>query len=397
MAETHEELLYHLGQLFVSKTSGSVVVIGATSYPLTDASVAYFMMFSERCRDLDPSSVNYYKVSSLTSSVVHELTNGEIVAIANDVSDRYRRASNVYKQLKDDILNDVITEFEQEDTAFYDAFDNEVPEGEDAASNWELEQYLAGLTFDQVADGATNKAFTGTEKTKLSGVAAGATQNQSDSTLKARANHTGEQAISTITGLQDALDALSAAITGKANASHTHSASDITGSKTSAFISDFTEAGQDAVGGALSSEFVYNDGANSISRRAPSFTNNASHSFVTTAAAANGFQLSSDRDAAVAYDVTVSSAVQIGVGTNVAGYVVLEVAATNSATAGDWQEVARVGTGQNIALALALSSTQTVTGTLASRVPAGYYARLRTVNTNGTPTYTYLNGQEVLL
>lgn len=182
----------------------------------------------------------------------------------------------------------------------------------------------------------------------------------------------------------------SAAITSinSALSSHTHTASQVT---------DFTEAAQDAVGGALSADFVYNDGANTIGKRAPEFTNNASRSFVTTAAAANGFQLSSDREAVVAYDVTVSSAVQIGVATNVAGYVMLEIAATNSATAGDWQEVARVGTGQNIGLALALSSTQAVSGTLAARVPAGYYARLRTVNSNGTPTYTYLNGQEVLL
>lgn len=44
------------------------------------------------------------------------------------------------------------------------------------------------------------------DKSKLDGVAAGATANSSDATLLARANHTGEQAISTVTGLQAALD-----------------------------------------------------------------------------------------------------------------------------------------------------------------------------------------------
>lgn len=61
-------------------------------------------------------------------------------------------------------------------------------------------------TFDDLTDGATNKAYTGTEKTKLDGIAVGATANSSDATLLARANHTGAQAISTITGLQTALD-----------------------------------------------------------------------------------------------------------------------------------------------------------------------------------------------
>jgi hypothetical protein len=45
------------------------------------------------------------------------------------------------------------------------------------------------------------------DKTKLDGIATAATANSSDATLLARANHTGSQAISTVTGLQTALDA----------------------------------------------------------------------------------------------------------------------------------------------------------------------------------------------
>lgn len=59
---------------------------------------------------------------------------------------------------------------------------------------------------DTITDGTTNKAFTATEKTKLAGVASGATANSTDAALLARANHTGAQAISTVTGLQTALD-----------------------------------------------------------------------------------------------------------------------------------------------------------------------------------------------
>jgi hypothetical protein len=51
---------------------------------------------------------------------------------------------------------------------------------------------------DTLTDGTTNKAFTTTERTKLAGVATGATANSSDATLLARANHTGTQPLSTI-------------------------------------------------------------------------------------------------------------------------------------------------------------------------------------------------------
>jgi len=55
--------------------------------------------------------------------------------------------------------------------------------------------------------GLSTEDYTTTEKNKLSGIASGATVNSSDATLLARANHTGTQAISTVIGLQVALDA----------------------------------------------------------------------------------------------------------------------------------------------------------------------------------------------
>lgn len=65
-----------------------------------------------------------------------------------------------------------------------------------------------------VLDNAT-ASYTTSEQTKLSGIAAGATANSTDATLLSRANHTGSQAISTVTNLQTTLD-------GKAAASHSH-------------------------------------------------------------------------------------------------------------------------------------------------------------------------------
>lgn len=51
--------------------------------------------------------------------------------------------------------------------------------------------------------------FNAADRTKLNGIASGATANDTDANLKNRANHTGSQAISTIAGLESALAAIS--------------------------------------------------------------------------------------------------------------------------------------------------------------------------------------------
>ena len=53
-------------------------------------------------------------------------------------------------------------------------------------------------------------AMTGAQVTKLNGIAAGATVNATDAQLRDRTSHTGEQPVSTVTGLQSALDAKAA-------------------------------------------------------------------------------------------------------------------------------------------------------------------------------------------
>lgn len=145
-------------------------------------------------------------------------------------------------------------------------------------------------------------------------------------------------------------------------------------------------------------EYVRGDGtlATLPTPAAMSFNNTPGRSIVT-GTGATGFQVSSTRNSMVGYSVTVQAAVQIGVVTNVDGYIVLEIAPTNSATPGDWVEIARVTNSQNIGIALALSSTQKGGGRLGGIVPAGYYAKIRSVNVAGTPTYVYNSGQEVLV
>lgn len=127
---------------------------------------------------------------------------------------------------------------------------------------------------------------------------------------------------------------------------------------------------------------------------ARSFNNTPSHSIVT-GTGATGFQVSSSRDAMVNYSVTISTTSSITAGAT--GVVVLEIAATNSATSTDWVEIGRTSQGQTLGLAIALSITQPIAGQIGGIVPSGYYAKLRSINTAGTPTYAYNSGQEVLL
>lgn len=63
-------------------------------------------------------------------------------------------------------------------------------------------------------------AFSDSEKTKLAGIADGATANATDAQLRDRATHTGTQDIASVAGLQAALD-------GKAATGHAHAAAEV--------------------------------------------------------------------------------------------------------------------------------------------------------------------------
>lgn len=64
-----------------------------------------------------------------------------------------------------------------------------------------------GISADKLVAGSTNGVLTLAEKTKLGGIATGATANDTDANLKARANHTGSQPASTISDFNAAVDA----------------------------------------------------------------------------------------------------------------------------------------------------------------------------------------------
>lgn len=73
---------------------------------------------------------------------------------------------------------------------------------------------------DTLTDGSTNRLFSSAEKTKLGGVATGATANDTDANLKNRANHAGTQASSTISDFTEAVqDTVAALLAGASGVS----------------------------------------------------------------------------------------------------------------------------------------------------------------------------------
>jgi len=85
----------------------------------------------------------------------------------------------------------------------------------------------------------TTAAFTTAQETKLSGIATGATANQTDAFLLSRANHTGTQAVGTITGL-GTLATQNGTFSGTSSGTNTGDQTitltgDVTGSGTSSF------------------------------------------------------------------------------------------------------------------------------------------------------------------
>jgi len=122
------------------------------------------------------------------------------------------------------------------------------------------------------------------------------------------------------------------------------------------------------------------------------YNNTPGRSIVTVAAAANGFQISSTKDAIAHYSVTITTTVSLS--GNSSGYILFEICPTNSSTASDWIEIDRVPSGQSGTLVVGLTLNQSGGGHVGGMVPTGWYARIRSVNVSGTPTYTYNSGQE---
>lgn len=123
-------------------------------------------------------------------------------------------------------------------------------------------------------------------------------------------------------------------------------------------------------------------------------TNGVSHSLVSSTSA-TGFQVHATKPAMVFYAIKINTTSSIGSGQE--GEVYLDLASTNSTTPSDWAMANKISNGQSYTLAIAIQGTQPLVQVVSGMVPAGYYVRLRSNNVTGSPTYSYITGQETVI
>lgn len=112
-----------------------------------------------------------------------------------------------------------------------------------------------------------------------------------------------------------------------------------------------------------------------------------------TSTGAVGTQISTTKDSWVNITGSVQTTATIGGAST--GHIFVEVAPTNSATAGDWVEKGRIGNSQTITLAIALNSVQVTEGSVMAFVPAGYYVKARTSG-SGTVSYSLIGARQIV-
>jgi hypothetical protein len=131
---------------------------------------------------------------------------GDVVLATDDISDTGQTNKYVTAAEKTKLSNTSGTNTGDQDLSGYVPTTRTV-NGDALSSNVTLNQ-------DDIGDGTTYKQYSSTEKTKLAGIATGATANDTDANLKARANHTGTQVASTISDFSSAADARISAAAG---------------------------------------------------------------------------------------------------------------------------------------------------------------------------------------
>lgn len=107
----------------------------------------------------------------------------------------------------------------------------------------------------------------------------------------------------------------------------------------------------------------------------------------------SAFQISSTRNSRVSYTISVAATLSLSGGQT--GTVVLEYADDSGITTNVVTVQSSVN-GNTGTLTIGLNTIQTGSASLSGDIPAGKYVRIRTVNTAGTPTFTFSSAQEVL-
>lgn len=129
-------------------------------------------------------------------------------------------------------------------------------------------------------------------------------------------------------------------------------------------------------------------GVLNIPQYGPGAPSTVSRGFSST----TGFQPSTTNSTHVSYTIRIACSLSLTGGTY--GAVIMEKSANGST---GWTEVTRCENGNTGTLTVGLNTVQTGCYNIGGIIPAGYFVRLRQATTSGTPTYTYVTGEETPL
>ena len=167
--------------------------------PIVTGADGFVQFYAEQGRYTVTASFGGNDIAWVVDLVPSDVGGGVMLAANNlsDVADVLTSTQNlsvevgVDVQAHSSVLDATTASFTTADEAKLDAITG-TNTGDQDLSGYQLEP----------AEGA----FVDGDKTKLNGIATGATANDTDANLRDRTTHTGVQAISTVTGLQTALD-----------------------------------------------------------------------------------------------------------------------------------------------------------------------------------------------
>lgn len=164
------------------------ITINSVPYPYMNIPILDWCNTANMARTEDPEANRSLVINSFPLPTIVTLTNAELVELVDGLVINISKTADIMEAIFVGIDNDTYTNKAGVDGA-WDTLDLAYVAPTKLPTLAEVAAAAASIpaTFDDLADGSTNKAYTGTEKSKLAGVEAGAINTTSVNTLIATA------------------------------------------------------------------------------------------------------------------------------------------------------------------------------------------------------------------
>lgn len=167
--------------------------------------------------------------------------------------------------------------------------------------------------------------------------------------------------------------------------------SQITGTKTDSFISNFVTAARNAI--SVTGDGSYNSSTGVITVNSSSAPSVSGLTLNISGTGATGTQISSSKFSQIG--ITYSTQFTYSLTGTPSSGVVLKTCATNSATESDWVEAGRTSQTLSAGLAITVGQAITNTGQIITSIPPTYYVKAESIG-SGTHTESFVSGQQTI-